>query len=212
MDFDIIYPETKEAIRKAQCIVGAAYFTGEELTSLGVPADAYEVDEVFVDDNEFEKPFKLWDSTKYLSNFFKANQTLFEDEYWKGITEERFVEDVTRSLNRIRSTFMNLFLNNEVYTKVEPLDKTDHELRLYQSIPVKIKQGWIGKRLAFRFYAIEVEEKKCYIITGAAIKIHKDMKKAPNTTIEKAKIDQALKKLRSEGIDTKEEFINYFFS
>lgn len=77
---------------------------------------------------------------------------------------------------------------------------------------MKIKQGWIHKRLAFRFYAVEIEEKKCYLITGAAIKIHKDMLKAPNTSIEKKKLSFALNELTSNGIDTKKLFIDFVLS
>ena len=92
---------------------------------------------------------------------------------------------------------------------VEPLEPEANDLRLYQSIGVKIKQGRIHGRLAFRFYAVEIEEKRCYLITGAAIKIHKDMLKAPNTKIEKNKIEFALKELIANGIDTKELFIDF---
>jgi len=47
------------------------------------------------------------------------------------------------------------------------------------------------------------------LITGAAIKIHKDMLKAPNTKIEKNKIEYALEELTSNGINTKELFIDF---
>lgn len=102
-----------------------------------------------------------------------------------------------------------MFNNNQLHTVVEPLEPEANDLRLYQSIGVKIKQGRIHGRLAFRFYAVEIEEKRCYLITGAAIKIHKDMLKAPNTKIEKNKIEFALKELIANGIDTKELFIDF---
>ena len=63
--------------------------------------------------------------------------------------------------------------------------------------------------MAFRFYAVEIEAKKCYLITSAAIKIYKDMLKVPNTRIEKEKIEFALRELNPNGIDTKELFIDF---
>ena len=111
--------------------------------------------------------------------------------------------------NKIKKKLKHLFNNNQLHTVVEPLEPAANDLRLYQSIGVKIKQGRIHGRLAFRFYAVEIEEKRCYLITGAAIKIHKDMLKAPNTKIEKNKIEFALKELIANGIDTKELFIDF---
>ncbi|MCF0187375.1 MAG: hypothetical protein HUJ98_12930, partial [Bacteroidaceae bacterium] len=126
-----------------------------------------------------------------------------------GITEEEFVADVTRSVNRIKTELLRLFKAHEFHTVAEPLDIDDKENRLCQSIRVKIKQGWIHRRLAFRFYAVEIEEEKCYLITGAAIKVHKDMMKADNTTIEMLKVNHALNELASNGINTKELFIDF---
>lgn len=59
----------------------------------------------------------------------------------------------------------------------------------------------------FRFYAIEIEEKKCYLITGATIKVHKDMKKAGNTEIELKKLEHTLQHLQEKGLDTKDTFV-----
>ncbi len=209
MEYDVIYPENEESLHNAKCIVAAVYFSKEELHALGLPQGADEAEIPFVDSNEFVKPFELWNSPSYLYNFYNDNIQFFEQEYWSGITVEEFVRDVTHSVTQIMADFMNLFSNGELDTITEPLDREDEEFRLYQSIRVKIKKGWIHRRLAFRFYAVEIEEKKCYVITGAAIKVHKDMKKAPNTAVEKAKLECVLKDLNDRGIDTKESFINY---
>ncbi|MDE6311598.1 MAG: hypothetical protein K2L96_07285 [Muribaculaceae bacterium] len=209
MEFDILYPEKEESLHNAECIVAATYFYEDELIDLGVPKQAYEVKMPFSDLNEFEKAFKLWESPLYLKKFYNDNLPYFEQDYWKGITAAEFIQDVTHSINQIKAEFMNLFSNNQLHTIVEPLDCDDEARRLHQSIRVKIKQGWIHRRLAFRFYAVEIEEDKCYLITGAAIKVHKDMMKAPNTSIEKAKLDAVLRDLDTKRIDTKESFINY---
>lgn len=206
MQYDLIYPEDESQLENV-CVIAAAYFDPEELIGLGVDPTSPEVNAPFHKDNEFTKVFNLWDSPLYLREFFYNNIDYFKQEYWNGITEDEFVEDVSGSINNIRIKLLDLFNNNELDTVVEPLSPEEEELRLHQSIKVKIKQGWIHGRYPFRFYAIEIEENKCYLITGGAIKIHKDMLKAPNTKIEMAKLSYALKELSSEGIDTKESFI-----
>ena len=99
------------------------------------------------------------------------------------------------------------FENNFFYEMVEPLDHSDGENRLSESVRVKLKQGTIIGHHPFRFYAIEVEEKKCYLITGATIKVHKDMGKAENTKIELKKLEYTLDHLNKKKIDTKEVFV-----
>ena len=209
MEYDLIYPQDESQIENVPCIIAASYFDPEELIGLGVDPAADEVNYPFDRDNEFSKVFKLWNSPKYLKEFFNENIDYFKQEYWNDITEEEFVEDVTRSLNRIRKELIALFKSHTLHTIVEPLEPKEEDERLHKSIRVKIKRGYIHGRFAFRFYAIEIEENKCYLITGAAIKIHKDMLKAPNTKIEMAKLEYALQELSSEGIDTKEAFIGY---
>ena len=209
MDYDLIYPSKERVIHEAPCVIATSYFYPEELIKLGVDRDAFEVNEPFIDDNEFEKVFKLWESPKYLRQFFAENKNHFEQEYWNNITEAQFVGDVIKSLNKIKSNLLELFKTHTFHTVVEPLDPIEEDLRLYQSIRIKVKQGWIHNRMAFRFYAIEIEENKCYLITGATIKIHKDMLKAKNTSIEMAKLEYAHRELASKGIDTKTLFIDF---
>lgn len=208
MKYDLIYPQDESHAEKVPCIA-AAYFDRKELIKLGVDPSAYEVNTRFINENEFSKVFKLWGSPKYLKEFFYENIDFFKQEYWDNVTEEEFIEDVTKSLNRIKKEFLELFTSHTLHTIAKPLEPYEEEQRLHKSIRVKIKRGYIHGKYAFRFYAIEIEEKKCYLITGAAIKIHKDMLKAPNTKIEMAKLEYALNELSSEGIDTKEAFLDF---
>ena len=99
--------------------------------------------------------------------------------------------------------------NNTFHELIKPLDAAEEEKRIYESIRVKLKQGTIIGHYPFRFYAIEVEEKKCYLITGATIKVHKDMKKADNTDIELTKLEHALKYINYNDIDTKDTFVTH---
>ncbi|MBD5185003.1 MAG: hypothetical protein HDS92_00150 [Bacteroidales bacterium] len=209
MQYDLLYPLNDNQAHDVPCVIAASYFDISELTDFGVSPDSFEFDDAIADSNEFEKVFKLWDSPIYLKQFFNRHIDYFKQEYWNGITQSEFLDDVSDSLNKIRTTILNLFNTHDFGTVVEPLSPEEEDLRLYKSIRVKMKQGWIHRRLAFRFYAVEIEENKCYIITGAAIKIHKDMMKAPNTKIEKAKLEAVLKDLTDNGVDTKEAFLDF---
>ena len=210
MECDLIYPESESEMFDAPCIVAAVYFDDEELISFGLNESAFELDNAFIDLNEFEKAFELWNSPLYLSNFYDEYRSFFQQDYWREITERDFLEDVTRSVTRIKDTLIQKMEKNDFPSLVAPLDTQDEEKRMYDSIRVKIKQGSIDGHHPFRFYAIEIEENKCYLITGATIKVHKDMLKAPNTTIEMRKLEHILNILTLNEVNTKDTFIDYY--
>lgn len=207
MEFDIIYPENKADAFDAGCVIAAVFFDEDELLAFGVKGDSLELDEAFYHYNQFEKAFELWSSPRYLSEFYNQFKPYFQAEYWRNISEQTFQTEVIKSLNMIRKTIIEAMENNTFHELIEPLDIAEKDKRLYESIRVKLKQGTIIGHHPFRFYAIEVEEKKCYLITGATIKVHKDMKKADNTVIELRKLEHALRHVNGDCIDTKDTFI-----
>lgn len=209
MLYDLIYPENEQGLLETPCIVAAVFFNKEELVEIGVDSTAVELNDVFAAENEFEKAFKLWRSPLYLSDFYDKYKSFLEQEYWHGITEEAFLSDVSRSVDKNEKELVDSIKHNSFPSLVEPLDEEDEEKRLFESIRVKIKQGTIGGHYPFRFYAIEVEENKCYIITGATIKVHKDMGKASNTKLELEKIKRVLRELVTNNVVDKETFINF---
>lgn len=73
MQYDLIYPSDIDQIRSVPCVVAASYFEAKELIAFGVSHSAFDVQNPFVEDNEFEKAFKLWDSPFYLKKFFNDN-------------------------------------------------------------------------------------------------------------------------------------------
>ena len=204
---DILYPERREDAFDADCVIAAVFFDEDELLSFGVKSDSLELDDAFYDYNQFEKTFELWSSPQYLSDFYDQFKSFFQTEYWHGISEDTFLSEVGRSLNTIRRTIITAMQNNTFYTLIEPLQPEEEEKRAFESIRVKLKQGTIIGHYPFRFYAIEIEEKKCYLITGATIKVHKDMKKADNTEIELKKLECTLNHLQENGLDTKDIFV-----
>lgn len=207
MEFDIIYPENKADAFDAGCVIAAVFFDEDELLAFGVKGDSLELDEAFYHYNQFEKAFELWSSPRYLSEFYNQYKPYFQAEYWRNISEQTFQTEVIKSLNMIRKTIIEAMENNTFHELIEPLDIAEKDKRLYESIRVKLKQGTIIGHHPFRFYAIEVEEKKCYLITGATIKVHKDMKKAVNTAIELRKLEHVLQHINDNDMDTKDTFV-----
>lgn len=207
MEFDVIYPENKADAFDAECVIAAVFFDEDELLAFGVKGDSLELDEAFYNYNQFEKAFELWSSPRYLSEFYNQFKSYFQADYWRNISEQTFLMEVIKSLNMIRKTIIEAMENNTFHELIEPLDIAENEKRQYQSIRVKLKQGTIIGHHPFRFYAIEVEEKKCYLITGATIKVHKDMKKAANTAIELRKLEQVLQHINDNEMDTKDTFV-----
>ena len=209
MEYDLICPEREREMLDAPCIVTAVYFNRDELIDIGVPPDSLELDDAFINENESRKALKLWESPLYLSDFCDKYHSFLSVEYWRNISEEEFLHDVGRSLSKNKRELIDKIEKGEFPSLVEPLGDIDEERRLYDSIRVKIKQGTIGGHYPFRFYAIEVEENKCYILTGAAIKVHKDMGKATNTKLELLKLRRVFDELATNKVKDKEAFINY---
>lgn len=207
MEFDILYPERREDAFDAECVIAAVFFDEDELLSFGVKSDSLELNDAFYDYNQFEKAFELWSSPQYLSDYYDQFKSFFQAEYWHGISEDTFLSEVGKSLNTIRKTILSAMKNNTFHELIEPLQPKEEESRIYESIRVKLKQGTIIGHHPFRFYAIEIEEKKCYLITGATIKVHKDMKKAGNTEIELKKLEHTMQHLQEKGLDTKDIFV-----
>lgn len=208
MEFDIIYPERKEDAFDADCVIAAVFFDEDELLSFGVKSDAIELEDTFYDYNQFDKAFELWSSPEYLSDFFDQYKSFFQADYWHGISEEIFQSEVSSSLNAIRKRIIAAMENHKFHELIEPLQPEEEDNRIYESIRIKLKQGTIVGHHPFRFYAIEIEEKKCYLITGATIKVHKDMKKADNTMVELNKLGHTLQYLNEKGLDTKDTFVS----
>lgn len=207
MEFDLIYPERRADAFDAECIVAAVFFDDEELQAFGVDSDSWELNDAFYAFNQFEKAFELWASPLYLSDFYDQFKPFLEADYWRNISEDTFQREVSQSLNIIRKAILDSFKNNTFHELLEPLDFSDEQNRLSESIRVKLKQGTIIGHHPFRFYAIEIEEKKCYLITGATIKVHKDMGKADNTRIELKKLDYTLQHIKENTLDTKDVFV-----
>ena len=209
MLYDLISPSTPKELRKSACVIAASVFDRDELKSFGVADTAYDFNPAFCDMNEFDKLFALWSSPAYLVEFYEEHATYFEDEYWTGITITRFVFDTRKSVPHIKRNLQQAIESGTISDIAQPLATTDEQMRSYKSIRVKFKEGSILNRFAFRIYAIEVEENKCYVITGGTIKIVWSMEDADNTKVELNKIHYVYHELLSNQVETKDSFVEY---
>lgn len=204
MELVQIYPRGN--LQVADTFLLSVLFTKNELLSMGVNEGQIEVSDLYIDDDEFNKLYKLWKDPSYLDDFFEENQEFFDDEYWNNITKRKFIADVTSSAPVIFAKIRTLFDENKLDEMFKPLDNIDESKEDYTSIRVKSKFGSINRRIAFRIYAVKIEN-GCYIITGGAIKISKDMLKAPNTHIELNKINSVYAEFGT--FDDRASFIDF---
>lgn len=210
MEFEpvYIYPPDVEP-KESEAVVLAAVFEEEDLEELSLQRDALEYDSLYLGQNEFTNLRAKWRDPFYLRPFYDENKEFFQTQYWRGISKERFVTDVTASRPQIFEDFRKSCINHTIYNHFEPLTEYDAEVRnkneqgkKHQLVKLKSKYGFIINKIAFRIYAIEVDI-NCFIITGGAIKIVKEMKQAPNTNLELQKLDYLFDLLITEGVSTK---------
>lgn len=205
MQYDLVIPEDPGEILDVKCLVVAAFYDENERRSFGIAED---IIDAFPDDNELNVFFNMLKSPLIISDFYDENRSLLQEDYWKDVSEYEFLNSTLVSGKEIVEWFLPAITDESWYDDMKPLSREDEEQRPDSSIRVKIKKGVIKNRYPFRIYAIEVEYKRCYIITGGTIKIHKDMRKADNTEIELKKLNYTLQQLQTDGIDTREGLEN----
>lgn len=188
----------------------AAIYDEEELLSFGLTDKSDDLNECYLGKDEFTKWKELWRDPSYLSDFYCNHIEFFRNSYWKGIDEERFVTDTIAAAPRIFRDLKEALEKNKLEDLFQPLAPEDAKQAEYASIRVKSKFGQILQHFAFRIYAIKVDD-GCYVITGGAIKIDKDMGKAPNTRIELAKLNYTYEALSEKGLNNKASFLNFIF-
>lgn len=216
MEFEPVYIYPPDAEPNASDdIVLAAVFEEEDWEELSLQRDALEFDSLYLGHNEFSNLRAKWRDPLYLRTFYDENIIYFQTPFWQGISRERFVADVAASRPVIFEDFTKSCVGHNVYNHFEPLTGFDAEVRSrneregkeHQLVRLKSKYGFIINKITFRIYAIEVDV-GCFIITGGAIKIVKEMGQAPNTHLELRKINYLFDLLSAEGINTKEDLFN----
>ncbi len=204
MDFVQICPQGD--IRYVDKFILSVQFDKEELLSMGMTEDQDELSDLYIDKDEFTKLYDLWKDPSYLDDFFDRYQDFFKDDYWTNTTKARFISDVTSSAPLIFREIVSLFNDDKLEEAFKPLDRVDKKKESFTSIRVKSKFGVINHHVAFRIYAIKIED-GCYVITGGTIKLTREMLKAPNTAIELKKLNYVYKECGT--YDDRSSFIEF---
>lgn len=186
-------------------------FTREELCKCGVQKDSVDFDEQYYGKHELHKLSLLWSDPYYLADFYEKNEQYFEVEYWKGITPEKFAEDVIYHSPKIFDELRRKAISNQLDESFEALDpKIDGKQTGEKISRAKAKFGQISSNRAFRIYAIKIDS-NCFLITGGAIKITLEMDGAEHTKNELNKINFVYNKAQSEHIFDKLSFFDLIF-
>ena len=219
MILDPIFISPPSAIpQEAQFVVFAVAFDKEDWAELGVKNGAIELNPVYVGKNEFINLRAKWKDPLYLKTFYKENEAFFQTEYWEQLSEEVLLADVAASIPRIFKRIGEALIERDLSNLFDPLSEKDVFFKEQnakdpchrQLIRLKSKYGYILDKIPFRIYAIEVD-KDCYIITGGAIKVVKEMKQAPNTSLELRKIDYLYRELQLANINTKQDLLGFLY-
>lgn len=206
MEYKQLYPTYKTLYAESYLV--SVIFSRKELLSYGVDESAHELNELYVGLDEFNKLRELWLDPLYLEDFYFANSHYFRDPYWGEIDYETFINDVISSAPLIFEKFAQVLNSNEIDSLFEPLGKEDEDIQ-DEGVRIKVKSkfGKIGRRIAFRIYAIKVDD-GCYVVTGGAIKIVKKMPKAHNTAVELKKLKAVYRDLGEIG-NEKNSFVEF---
>jgi hypothetical protein len=137
-----------------------------------------------------------WSSVEYLRDFF----TIYHKDYFTGFGPNSLARLVRESIDLAADLFDKLyeFGKNEGQSNssplFKPLDNREYDLAPYDLQKLKAKGE--ERQSYFRVYGLKFKES--VIITGGAIKLIKEMRNRPHTTIELKKLEVA-KRFLDEG-------------
>ncbi len=144
------------------------------LWSVCYPEDSTETETIDI----FLKLFRLWNNRQYLQNFFIENEKDLSHPIWNGISIEDAIEQVFDELDDLFNELECVefqFPNCEGQT-LNDIFESFHkpEYVLYKKEERFRKAKPINRPQMLRLYGIELED-NCFVITGGAIKLTKQM-------------------------------------
>lgn len=161
--------------------------------------------------NEYESAFTLWQDLDYLINYFSANSSLLESDFWKSVPIPTDYEDL--AINVVNESFDLQKYIQEIATNTSNGEGNDFDSFFqelggkYKNLRQYIPQKAYGTNTPtmLRLYAIRIE-KNCYLIVHGGIKLTKEIHDTPTLRDELfVKIDNVLQFLRANGILDKED-------
>jgi hypothetical protein len=153
--------------------------------------------------NELDAFLDAMNDSKLLDNFFDKNIDDLTDGFFGDIPVDEAIELTLEEAEQMeealyyhaRKGFDSKALNLQHLFK--PLNNQEYYINTHQKSKGRIKRGWL------RLYAIRIE-KNCYVVTGGAIKLTKDMRRE-HLQYELKKLDQTKSFLRNNGINFSED-------
>jgi len=148
--------------------------------------------------NEFEKFFDVMNDIEWLHNFFEQNKADLHGGFFGsisiGLAVSRTLEEVEEMENSLYDYSEQGFKGRDSNLQhlFKPLNNFEYSITAHQKSNARIRKGWL------RLYAIRLAE-NCYLVTGGAIKLTLDMKRA-HLQNELKKLEQAKVLLDSNGI------------
>ena len=157
--------------------------------------------------NEFEKFFDVMNDIEWLHNFFEQNRADLHGGFFGsisiGLAVSRTLEEVEEMENSLYDYSEQGFKGRDSNLQhfFKPLNNFEYSITAHQKSKARIRKGWL------RLYAIRLAE-NCYLVTGGAIKLTLDMKRA-HLQNELKKLEQAKVLLDSNGIAYPEDLNTY---
>lgn len=157
--------------------------------------------------NEFDKFFDSMNNPEWVHDFFEKNNVELSNGFFGNIS---IGEAVIITLEEAQEMEYALYQYakqgfDDGYNKLQyffkPLNNFEYIITLHQKSKLRIHKGWL------RLYAIRLRE-NCYLVTGGAVKLTKDMK-TEHLQTELKKLTQVIIFLRDNGIDYPEDLNTY---
>lgn len=164
--------------------------------------------------SEYEKAFENLFSAQYVRSYLKDNlEYIKSSDVYKGENLEQALIGIRNERDEIlkRLNADVLKIPNCLEELFQPLTNTDYRERPLKPSKLKLesKHDRTFKNSKIRIYAIRVT-KNMFVVTGAAIKLVKEMKDHPDTNAEEIKINQVRNWMKNNNIETEDDLTYYY--
>jgi hypothetical protein len=171
-------------------------FDSSKHTLLAIQYDGEEED-------EYTKAFNNWSDVSYLRNFFKEHEKDLLHGYYQcsninaAITETMALAQKLEDLIYDKAYGGATQKENMLQSLFKPLNNNDTQI--YDLQKSKYNHSWL------RIYAIRIAP-NCYIVTGSAIKLVRNMDEKDYLIKEKQKLEKVKNFLIDEGLTDEDSF------
>lgn len=163
----------------------------------------------FIFDNDeiniLRKLLEQWHDSEYLFEFYNNNEKIIEESelFAYGYSFLDFMEEISYDVAQLESFIAKISKDENVIldTHFRVLSLAEEQIKILSLRKKRCK--WL------RIYAIRIDE-NFFVITGGAIKITKKMQDHIDTRNELAQLNYSRDWLKHKGVDTGENFYQYF--